>query len=70
MAILPTYLCRSYLADGRLHAVLDDYEPLSSFGRHVYACYTPSRVRLAKVRVVLDELEALFLPVPPWERPD
>ena len=70
MAILPTYLCGSYLADGRLHAVLDDYEPLSSFGRHVYACYTPSRVRLAKVRVVLDELEALFLPVPPWERPD
>ncbi|MEF8714083.1 MAG: LysR family transcriptional regulator [Accumulibacter sp.] len=68
MAVLPTYLCGSYLADGRLCAVLDEHEPLSSFGRHVYACYTPSRVRLAKVRVVLDELDTLFRPVPPWER--
>jgi len=68
MAVLPTYLCGSYLADGRLCEVLDDHEPLSSFGRHIYACYTPSRVRLAKVRVVLEELEALFWPVPPWEQ--
>lgn len=68
MAVLPTYLCGAHLADGRLRAVLADHEPLSSFGRHIYACYTPSRVRLAKVRVVLDELETSFRPVPPWER--
>jgi hypothetical protein len=41
---------------------------LSSFGRHLHACYTPSRVRLPKVRVFLDELEKIFSPLPPWER--
>lgn len=69
VAILPTYVCGALLADGRLRAILTDYEPLTAFGRHVYACYTPSRVRLPKVRVFLDELEKTFSPLPPWERP-
>ena len=53
---------------GELVTLLDDYDPVSSFGRYLYACYTPSRVRLPKVRVLLDELEACFMPVPPWEK--
>lgn len=69
LAILPTYLCGSHLAAGRLRTVLDDYEPLTGFGRYLYACYTPSRVRVPKVRVFLDRLERLFAPVPPWEAP-
>lgn len=68
LAILPTYLCGSELAQGRLQTVLDAYEPLTRFGRYLYACYTPSRVRAPKVRVLLNELEALFDPLPPWER--
>lgn len=68
LAVLPTYLCAPALADGRLRSLFADYEPVSNFGRHVYACYTPNRVRVAKVRVFLDELAALFSPVPPWER--
>lgn len=67
IAILPTYLCGPELASGRLQTVLDDYEPLTGFGRHLYACYTPSRVRLPKVKVLLAELERLFNPIPPWE---
>src|SRR5574343_984586 len=67
LAILPTYLAGPEIQNGRLHTILDDYEPLTGFGRQLYACYTPSRVRLPKVRVFLDELERLFNPQPPWE---
>lgn len=68
IAMLPTYLCGPVLRRGELVTLLDDYEPVSSFGRHLYACYTPSRIRLPKVRVLLDELDGYFTPVPPWER--
>ncbi len=67
LAILPTYLAGPEIQRGRLQTVLDDYEPLTGFGRQLYACYTPSRVRLPKVRVFLDELERLFNPQPPRE---
>ena len=67
LAILPTYLAGPEIQRGRLQTVLDDYEPLTGFGRQLYACYTPSRVRLPKVRVFLDELKCLFNPHPPWE---
>jgi len=69
IALLPTYLCGPEIAAGRLKTLFDDFEPMSSFGRHLYACYTPSRVRVPKVRVLLDELASLFQPAPPWERP-
>ncbi|NTV09565.1 MAG: LysR family transcriptional regulator [Zoogloea sp.] len=68
IAILPTYLCGPELARGRLRTLLDDHEPVTTFGRYVYACYPPSRVQLPKLRVVLDALERHFSPLPPWER--
>lgn len=68
VAILPTYLCAPALADGRLRLVLPDYDVVSGFGRYLYACYTPSRVRAPKVEVFLAALEQLFSPLPPWER--
>lgn len=67
LAILPTYMAGPAIRSGRLKAVLENYEPLTGFGRHLYACYTPSRVRLPKVRVFLEELERQFIPNPPWE---
>ncbi|QKV58586.1 MAG: LysR family transcriptional regulator [Dechloromonas sp.] len=66
LGMLPTYLCGPDLARGSLVSVLDDYEPLSSVGRYLYACYTPNRVRVPKVSAFLAELEALFDPLPPW----
>lgn len=68
IAILPTYLCHRELADARLVTVLDGYEPNVVFGRELYACFTPSRVRVPKVRVFLDALVRRFEPVAPWER--
>ena len=67
VAVLPTYLGGPEIRRGRLRTVLDRYEPLTGFGRHIHACYSPSRVRLPKVRVLLDELDGLLSPVPPWE---
>ena len=61
------YLAGPEIRRGRLQTILDDYEPLTGFGRQLYACYTPSRVRLPKVRVFLEELERQFTPLPPWE---
>ena len=69
IAMLPTYLCGPALRRGELVTLLDAYEPVSNAGRYLYACYSPSRVRLPKVRVLLEELEACFMPVPPWEQP-
>ncbi|MCM8613668.1 LysR family transcriptional regulator [Accumulibacter sp.] len=69
VAMLPTYLCGPEIRSGRLRTVLEGHEPLTGFGSHVYACYTPSRVRLPKVKVLLDQLERLLTPVPPWESP-
>ena len=66
LGMLPTYLCGPDLVRGSLVSVLDDYEPRSSVGRYLYACYTPNRVRVPKVSAFLAELEALFDPLPPW----
>lgn len=68
LAMLPTYLCGPELERGTLRTIFDDLEPVSSMGRYLYACYTPSRVRVPKVRAFLAELENLFDPVPPWDR--
>ena len=68
LAILPLYLAAPHIAGQRLQAVLPGYETHTRFGRHLYACYTPSRVRVPKVRVLLDALIAQFEPVPPWAR--
>ena len=68
LAILPTYLCCSELASGRLVRVLATHEPQIDFGRDLYACYMPSRARLPKVKVLLEELDALLAPAPPWGR--
>lgn len=67
LGILPTYLAAPALAEGRLCHVLADYEVVTVFGSHLYACYTPSRVRAPKVEVFLAALEELFSPRPPWE---
>jgi DNA-binding transcriptional LysR family regulator len=66
LAILPRYLCGPGLARGELQVVLPGFEPIVPFGRHLYACYAPSRSRAPKVKVFLDELAALLSPVPPW----
>lgn len=68
LAILPLYICGADLASGALKVVLDDFEPIDSFGRDIYACYTPSRVRAPKVAVFLAELERMLSPAPPWAR--
>ena len=47
--------------------MLDNHEPNLVFGRELYACFTPSRVRVPKVKVFLDALVQRFQPVPPWE---
>ncbi|MGL4406998.1 MAG: LysR family transcriptional regulator [Zoogloea sp.] len=67
LALLPTYLVQPALNDGRLVSVLADWQPVSRFGRAVYACYLPSRARLPALRVFLDALNERFHPRPPWE---
>ncbi|MBL8445953.1 MAG: LysR family transcriptional regulator [Zoogloeaceae bacterium] len=68
IAILPTYLCHPELARGELRALLKAYEPTTVFGSELYACYTPSRVRVAKVKVFLDALQGHFSTALPWDR--
>ena len=68
LGMLPTYLCGTELASGKLRRLFGDHEIAISLGRYLYACYTPNRVRVPKVRVFLEALENLFNPTPPWEQ--
>ena len=68
LAIIPIYRAIPHLRDGRLVQVLPEFKTHTQFGSHLYACYTPSRVRIAKVRVMLQALTELLEPVPPWAR--
>lgn len=68
IAILPDYLCSRELAQGTLLPVLPEFEPVTRFGRHVYACYAATRAQLPKLRVCLAALTAQFAPLPPWRR--
>lgn len=67
LGILPTYLCGPELARGALCTTLDAFEPITDLGRYLYACYTPSRIRVPKVHLFVTELENSLNPVPPWE---
>ncbi|HMT92168.1 LysR family transcriptional regulator [uncultured Thiothrix sp.] len=60
IAILPRYLCGDALKQGLLQEVLSDYTPHLNFGQYLYACYSPSRVRVPKVQIFLSEIEHLF----------
>ena len=60
IAILPRYLCGDAIKEGLLQAVLSDYTPHLNFGQYLYACYSPSRVRVPKVQIFLSEIEHLF----------
>lgn len=68
LGILPDYLALPHVAAGALRRVLPEMESQQPFGRHLYACYTPSRRRTPKVRALLDMLVAEFEPMPPWAR--
>ena len=68
IAIVPMYLANPLVRAGRLVAVLPEFVSHTQFGSHLYACYTPSRVRIAKVRVMLQALTELLEPMPPWAR--
>ena len=68
IAILPDYLCSQQLARGDLLHIMQDYEPITSFGRYVYVCYSSNRIRLAKFRIVLSALQEHFTPDAPWMR--
>lgn len=57
IALLPTFIAGRELEEGRLAAVLAEYEP-PPIG--VYALYPPARYLSAKVRVFLDFLAARF----------
>ena len=68
LAIVPIYLAQPHLQTGALVQVLQGFTSHTQFGSHLYACYTPSRVRIAKVRVMLQALQDMLEPVPPWAR--
>lgn len=66
VVFLPTFICGAALADGRLEAVLEDYEAAP---RGVFAVYPHNRHLSAKVRAFVDFLVARFQPTPPWQQP-
>lgn len=58
IALLPDYLCRDALADGRLQRLLPDWTPQTRYGTRITAVATPERLRLARNRALLAYLRA------------
>ncbi len=56
IAVLPDYLCRAALADGRLVRVLPAWTPQTKFGSLISAVATPERMRLLRNQMLLDFL--------------
>ena len=53
VAMLPDFLCRPGLADGRLVAVLPGWQPQTKFGTLISAVATAERMRLLRNQVLL-----------------
>lgn len=56
IGLLPGYLCRDALADGRLERVLPGWTPVTRFGTRIIAVATPERLRLQRCRALLEYL--------------
>jgi DNA-binding transcriptional LysR family regulator len=69
VALLPTWLAGAHLAEGRLQALLPDWEALIAPGpqRAIWAVYPPKKVVAPKVRAFLAFFEARFGSPPYWE---
>lgn len=62
-ALLSTWLIAEHLRSGRLVALLPQIRPK---GFPVYAIWPQTPFLSSKIRLVVDELVALFMPSPPW----
>ncbi len=60
VAMLPDYLCRQPLEEGRLQRVLPGWVPQTRFGTLISAVATAERMRLLRNRVLLDFLRQQF----------
>lgn len=65
LAQLPTWLIAEHLISGALVALLPEHV---CAGLPIHAIWPQGRQSTPKVRVVIDELVARFLPVPPWDQ--
>ena len=62
IAVLPDYLCRDGLADGRLVRVLPGWAPQTKFGSLITAVSTTERMRLLRNQVLLGYLRQQLAP--------
>ncbi|MEM8952100.1 MAG: LysR family transcriptional regulator [Pseudomonadota bacterium] len=69
LAIMPTWLVGSDIAEGRLQTVFDDYTVSpTALDTGIYAIFPYNRHLSPKVRACVDALVARFSPTPPWAR--
>jgi DNA-binding transcriptional LysR family regulator len=61
VALLPDYLCRPGLADGRLLRVLPAWTPKTRFGNRITALIAPDRLRLTRNRRLIEFLQQQLL---------
>jgi DNA-binding transcriptional LysR family regulator len=64
IGLAPTFVVGRDLAEGRLIALMPDYQPV---GSELWAIYPPGRHLSAKVRSLIDFLAARFGPEPHWD---
>jgi DNA-binding transcriptional LysR family regulator len=66
IGILPVYMAGEALRDGRLVAVLREYQVVPESA--IYLVYLPNRTLSSRVRALIDFLVERFRGTPPWEQ--
>ena len=67
VALLPRYCCERELREGRLTPLLPDWQPITKYGKAIYAVVAPDRMRLSRIQALLGFLKTQF-ELPPAEK--
>ena len=62
VALLPRYCCERELGEGRLFPLLTDWQPITKYGKAIYAVAAPDRMRLSRIQALLGFLKTQFEP--------
>jgi DNA-binding transcriptional LysR family regulator len=65
VALLPRYCCEGELRDGTLLPVLADWQPITKYGKAIFAVAAPDRMRLSRIQALLTFLKEHFEPPRP-----
>ena len=62
VALLPRYCCEAELRSGTLLPLLTDWQPITKYGKAIFAVAAPDRMRLSRIQALITFLKKQFEP--------